>query len=82
VASLTASAQSASEPGSESASDLDDAARARHRQVLGDAVESLSALAAAEHVDLESLLRERVVALGDQIRGIEAQAPGRGEGAH
>ena len=62
--------------------DADDAARARWREVFADAIDSLSALAIAEGVDLESLLRERVLALRDQIRGIEAAGPAVGGGAH
>jgi len=61
--------------------ELDEGARAARRRVLGDAIDSLSALAIAEHVDLESLLRDRVLELRDQIRDIEAAAPAVGEGA-
>ncbi|MBW4030676.1 MAG: hypothetical protein HIU57_08435 [Acidobacteria bacterium] len=59
----------------------DDQARAR-RDDLGDAIAALSALAATQGVDLESLLRDRVLALRDQIRGIEAAAPADDGGAH
>lgn len=62
--------------------ELDEAARAVRRGVLAEAIDSLSSLAIAEDVDLESLLRDRVLVLRDQIRDIEAGGPGVGEGAH
>ena len=47
---------------------------------LSDALSALSALASSAHFDLESLLREQILTLRDQIRGIEADQsdPSRG----
>jgi XTP/dITP diphosphohydrolase len=50
-------------------------------QTLAGALTSLSALAAAKHVDLESLLRDRILALRDQILAIESNQSNPSEGS-
>jgi tetrapyrrole methylase family protein/MazG family protein len=58
----------------------DDAARAARAELLAAALASLNALATFEHLDLESLLRARVLDLRDQILAIEAAHPERARG--
>ena len=50
-------------------------------KTLAGALTSLSALAAAKHVDLESLLRDRILALRDQILAIESNQSNPSEGS-